>query len=145
MSTTPTLPAWPGVSNWFDLLQAWSRLLPGAPGSFVQPILPGWTFNIDSNNSSSPQTEADVLAQVSYGRQLGRINDALALLIDQREAPADAPAFVEFDQMKRKVDDAKEAGVRKRVEQIGADLKRLKATNRAEYERLSAALRAELG
>lgn len=46
-----------------------------------QPILPGWTFAINNVNSSAPQTEAEVVAQHSYGRQLGRISDVLDLLL----------------------------------------------------------------
>ena len=144
MSTTPTSPAWPGIPNWFDALETWSKAFQGASGSFVQPILPGWTFNIDSNNSSSPQTEADVLAKFSYGKQLGKINDALALLIAHRDAPPDAPAFQEFAEMTAQIEKAKAAGIGRRVEQVKADLKLLKKTNRREYDRLSAALRAEI-
>ena len=60
-------------------LRSWSAAF--APQNLAQPILPGWTFNINSNNSSSPQTEAEVLQHHSYGRQLGRIADALAVLV----------------------------------------------------------------
>ncbi len=134
-----------GAMAYLDVLQAWTRLMTGSLRGFTQPILPGWTFNIDSDNSSSPQTEADVVAQVSYGKQLGRINDALALLIDRREAPADSPAFVEFEHMRREVHDAKVAGARRRLERAAADLSLLRTADRAEYDRLSAALRAEMG
>ena len=144
MSTTPTLPAVPGAQAWLDVFEAWSGLMQGPLRSFTQPILPGWTFNIDSNNSSSPQTEADVLAKFSYGKQLGKINDALALLIAHRDAPPDAPAFQEFAEMTAQIEKAKAAGIGRRVEQVKADLKLLKKTNRREYDRLSAALRAEI-
>ena len=140
----PTLPALPGVPTWLDMLNMWSGLMQGSLRSFTQPILPGWTFNIDSNNSSSPQTEADIVAQVSYGKQLGRINDALAWLIAHRDAAAGAPAFADFLAMTAQIDAAKTAGVGKRVAQLAADLALLKKTNRQEYDRLSAALRAEI-
>ena len=145
MSTTPTLPAVPGIPTWLDVLNTWSGLMQGSLHSFTQPILPGWTFNIDSNNSSSPQTEADVLAKFSYGKQLGKINDALALLIAHREAPPDSPAFGQFAEMTAQIEKAKAAGVDKRVAQVKADLKRLEKTDKAEYDRVRAELRAAIG
>jgi hypothetical protein len=86
-------------------LRSWPAVLRSAPYNFEQPILPGWTFNINSNNSSSPQTEVDVVAKHSYGRQLGRIADALDLLIGERdgEAPQDK-RLVEFLTMKDEID-----------------------------------------
>ena len=144
MNTMPTLPATSGVQTWLDGLDTWGKLMQGALRSFSQPILPGWTFNIDSNNSSSPQTEADVFAQFSYGKQLGRINDALARLIEEREGDDDVAAFDAFMEMTRKIDDAKRKGAKKRVEQIVADLKFLELSDQAEYRRAAAALRAEI-
>jgi hypothetical protein len=56
-----------------------------APRNLVQPILPGWVFgsvtNITEQNSSAPDTEREIIAAQSYGRQLGRVMDALAILI----------------------------------------------------------------
>ena len=53
----------------------------GEPGTLVQPILPGWTLNLNSNNSTAPRTEVDIVAKHSYGRQIGRISDALRVLL----------------------------------------------------------------
>ena len=55
MASTDT-PAWDPAS-W---LKQWSAAMQLAPNSLVQPILPGWTLNVNSFNSSAPQTEADV-------------------------------------------------------------------------------------
>jgi hypothetical protein len=56
-----------------------------APRNLVQPILPGWVFgsvtNVTEQNSSAPDTEREIVAGQSYGRQLGRVMDALAVLI----------------------------------------------------------------
>src|SRR5690349_15779043 len=98
-----------GPSTPGDWAQALRRYWVGAPETLVQPILPGWTFNINSNNSRSPQTELDVLAKHSYGRQLGRISDALAFLIEQRPKGAPFPkALQEFVDMKKEIDKVKE-------------------------------------
>ena len=61
---------------YLDALTAWGV----APG-FSQPILPGWTINVNSNNSTSPRTEGLVVSKFSYGRQLGQISDALAAIV----------------------------------------------------------------
>ena len=72
-----------------------------APQTLVQPILPGWVFgsvtNVTEQNSSAPETEREIIAAQSYGRQLGRVMDALAVLIaDLPKAEQDAKAFQEF-------------------------------------------------
>ena len=67
----------------------------------MQPILPGWTLNINSINSTAPQTEVDVVSKHSYGRQLGRMSDVLELLIEERheKTPKDK-RFSDFLTMK---------------------------------------------
>ena len=55
-----------------------------APQSLTQPILPGWPITINGINSSAPQTEVEVVQHHSYGRQLGRVADALEALIEER-------------------------------------------------------------
>ncbi len=135
---------WAGIDP-VAWIRAWQAAWRVAPENLTQPILPGWTFNINSNNSSSPQTEFDVLARHSYGRQLGRIADALeALVVEQHgESPADR-RYAEFLQMKREIDAVKAAGAAARVERFEKDLQLLKATNRPEYERLRDELRRAL-
>ena len=64
-------------------------------GNVVQSINPFTSFmtggqlgliNIDIGQSSEPQVEQDVLTDVaSYGKQLGRIGDALAVLLSHFE------------------------------------------------------------
>lgn len=62
-----------------------------APSQLTQSINPwSWTFGdfslftVNLGQSSDPQFEARVLEQVgSYGRQIGRIGEALAVLLDR--------------------------------------------------------------
>jgi hypothetical protein len=106
-------------------LRSWRALWQLAPQTLVQPILPGWTFNINSNNSTSPQTEADVLNKHSYGRQLGRIADALAALIAaQPKAVQGAAVVQDFLQMKSEIDKIKLQGASQRMEQLVRDVER---------------------
>ena len=90
---------------YLDALTAWSV----AP-TFSQPILPGWTINVNSNNSTSPRTEGLVVSKFSYGQQLGRISDALEAIVATLPAKTQAdPAVVAFLKMKAAVDVLKAA------------------------------------
>jgi hypothetical protein len=128
-------------------LRSWRALWQLAPQTLVQPILPGWTFNINSNNSTSPQTEADVLNKHSYGRQLGRIADALAALIAaQPKAVQGAAVVQDFLQMKSEIDKIKLQGASQRMEQLVRDVER--TMERAEprtKRQLREALRRAIG
>ena len=70
-----------------------------APYRLNQPILPGWftgaqfgLFNISLGQSAAPEVESAVLDEVgSYGRQLGRIGEALREVVE--ELDADRPGF----------------------------------------------------
>jgi hypothetical protein len=117
------------------------------PEQFSQPILPGWSlFNITENNSSAPDTERRIVAQDSYGRQIGRIMDALEALIEERPKGApDHEAFVEFEQLRKRVDKAKRAAAVDRLTRIGDDLALLKAEDEEAYKAQVEALRGLLG
>lgn len=120
------------------------------PQSLDQAINPGWNFGptltINNGNSSAPQTELEVLRHHSYGRQLGRISEALAVLIAERakDAPAD-PGCDGFLAMKAQIDAIKLDAAAARVDALRADLAALKTSRPAEYQRLRDALREALG
>ena len=140
--TTNDLPrfGW-GGNDAADWIRSWQLLWRGAPDTLVQPILPGWSFNINNNNSSSPQTEVDVLAKHSYGRQIGRISDALeALVVEQHGTEPSDPRYGDFLVMKREIDRVKKGAAAARVELLKKDLELLRAKDPPEYERLRSAL-----
>lgn len=90
---------------WLSNLQAFSQAMSGfkAPlsGDVNQAINPwSWVFgtgqfgfvNINLGTSGNPEVEQEVLEEVgSYGRQLGRIGDALAVLIRHADQGKLAP------------------------------------------------------
>ncbi len=94
-------------------------------GNVTQSILP-WTWlfnpsanqvgliNIDLGASSAPAVEEDVLKKVgSYGRQLGKIEDALKVLLDTYTpsrplTASEQRAIAEAREMIDKVDAVKE-------------------------------------
>jgi hypothetical protein len=127
-------------SEWMRAWQSFFRT-----GPLTQSILPGWTFNINSSNSSAPETESDIVARHSYGRQLGRISDALELLVTERHGriPTDG-RFTDFLAMKREIDAIKRDAAAARVKQLGSDLDLLKASGDKRYAPLRDALREAL-
>jgi hypothetical protein len=113
-----------------------------SPQSLNQPILPGWMITINGINSSAPETEMEIVQRHSYGRQLGRMADALEALIEERdEGVADDERFQEFTKMKQEIDELKLDAAATRLR---ADLATLKAARPAEYRRLRDALRRVL-
>jgi hypothetical protein len=143
MSSEPVSRAWPWAG--FDpatWMASWWRGVGLAPQNQTQPILPGWAITINGINSSAPQTEVEVLQHHSYGRQLGRMADAVQALIEERgEDGSSDPRVREFLTMKREIDDIKLDAAAERVDRVRADLAALKAARPAEYRRLRDALR----
>jgi hypothetical protein len=126
-----------------EWMRSWQSLW--RPDQLSQPILPGWTLNVNSNNSTAPTTEADVVARHSYGRQLGRISDALEGLITERlgRMPKDK-RFADFLAMKHEIDAIKRDAAAARIEQMSSDLALLKTQDDKRYEQLREGLRAAL-
>lgn len=120
-----------------DSAYGWGRAAPQVLG---QAILPGWTFAINNVNSSAPQTEAAVVAQNSYGRQLGRISDVLAVLLHDRDDIRTDKGVVDFLAMKAEIDETKTRAAGDRLDQIHADLLTLRDGDPARYRSLRAAL-----
>jgi hypothetical protein len=118
----------------------------GAMPSFTQPILPGWTLNIDSNNSSSPRTEGLVVSRFSYGRQLGQINDALEAIIATLPAATQGlPQVRRFIDMKARIDALKDDNLDDRVASVAAELAALKRRkDKSAFDKASAPLRQVL-
>ena len=128
-----------------EWMRTWQAMWRIAPDNLAQSILQGWTLNINSNNSTAPQTEVEVVARHSYGRQLGRMSDALELLIVERHGrtPEDK-RLAEFLTMKQEIDKVKQDAAAARVERIVKDLALLKAQDQEQYVRLRDALREAL-
>jgi len=119
-----------------------------APQSLSQPILPGWSFGnlitVTETNSNSPEMERDIVAQESYGRQLGRVIDALEVLVHERpESAAKHPALDDFLSLSQKINEIKSRSSASRIERIKADLARLKKDSPDDYHRIASALALE--
>jgi hypothetical protein len=121
---------------WWWNPQAW------APQTLSQPILPGWSFGnitVNEQNSRSPQTEHAIVAEHSYGRQLGRLTDALVALIEERpKGLAGNKAFDDLLALRASIDAIKARSAAGRVERLEADLERLKTELPEDYRRIAA-------
>ena len=137
------------ATQWFtwplQYTEAFLAGLPkGAPDSLTQTINP-WTVNINSNNSSAPDTEQTVLARHSYGRQLGRVSDVVSLLVEQLEARdpalADDQRVAQFRELQTEIEAIKLKAAERRLERIAADLEALRGADERAYDRVKARLR----
>jgi hypothetical protein len=144
--TTPDTTPWPWAATdpaaW---LRNWSAAMRAVPQTLDQAINPGWNFgpvlNINSGNSSAPQTEVEVLQHHSYGRQLGRISEVLEALLKERGRAAPAlNGAAKFIEMKAQIDKVKLDVAQARVDALVADLAALKKGRSAEYKRVREAL-----
>jgi len=140
-STWNGLPLWP-----FAILERAPAL---APKDLQQQINPGWTFgnliSVTEQNSSSPDTERDIVAAHSYGRQLGRVIDAVAALIDELPpARQQNPAFRKLAELQDQITRIKTRSAARRLDRIAADLEELRTTDHAEYQRVAGMLRVTL-
>ena len=89
----------------FDsFLRSWTGLML-APQKLMQSFNNGWSFanlTINSMNSSAPDTEQAIVAVESYGRQIGKLLDAVDLLVKQQSDWREHSAFSEVDALKRR-------------------------------------------
>jgi len=135
-------PTWP----W----EAWASAVQSLNSNFVphqlqQAINPGWIFaqgvTINSQNSSAPETERAVVAVESYGRQIGRMADLLAVLVTERPADkGERPEIIAFRNMYDKIQRVKTEAARGRVEQLLADIDALRSIPPDDQARLAAGL-----
>ena len=115
-----------------------------APTSLSQPINPGWTFGnviVNEQNSSAQATEMQIVAEESYGRQIGKLVDALVALIGERGTAKQPTAMTELVALQDRVERIKTRAALRRLEQVQADLRRLRAHDRKEYDAQIAAFR----
>jgi len=116
--------------SWFDP-STWPA------NTLSQSILPGWSlFTVNENNSSDPATEQRVLAGNSYGRQIGRMMDVLDLLVKANEAVAESTAGKAFEDLREKVQAAKDDAKTDRLKKLMDDLKALKEDDSKAFKAL---------
>lgn len=117
-----------------------------APQRLDQPINPGWSFGntivtINRANSSAPEIERAVVEQHSYGRQIGRMMDALTAMIETLPAARRKDErIVEFTEIVREVQAIKRRAELPQVQRLQAELEALRRDDPKAWAELSAAL-----
>lgn len=134
--------AWP-----WSALSGWSPWPNLAPQTSNQEINPGWSFGnvitVNSVNSSAPDVERAVVSQYSYGRQIGRLMDAVAALAEVAPPKTQAdPRVVQFRDLARKVDAIKTEMAPERLARLKREIQQLqqsdKPSDQAAFEELQA-------
>lgn len=130
-----------GSSWWAWPLQQWP-LPPLAPQQLTQPINPGWSaVSVNYHNSTAPDIEREVLQQHSYGRQLGRLMDAVGLLAERLPATARADKRIaEFEMLAREIEQIKQNARLPRIERLREELEALRREDPDTYRALKAKL-----
>jgi len=118
-----TMFGWPGF-NW-------------APQHLVQPINPGWSFTVNNNNSTAPQVEHDVLARHSYGRQIGRLTDAVCALADALPKASADPRIEALRALARDVAQIKRQSTAQRIDRLREELEEVKRSDPQAWQRLA--------
>jgi hypothetical protein len=139
---------WPWGLRWPMPEGAVNPFFALAPGQLTQPINPGWSFGnviVNNGNSSAPQVEQEVVSQHSYGRQIGRMMDALQALVAAvaQDEPAlqKDPRVQAFQALADDVQRIKDAGAQARIARLQQDLLALKAQDPQAWKRLMASVR----
>lgn len=133
-STTTNAPWWPWRTPWTAVPSHATALWPWfglAPQRLEQPINPGWSFGnivtVTHMNSSAPDMERAISEQHSYGRQLGRIMDALSALVEAMPAgKRDDKRIEEFVEIARDVQAIKRRAELPQVERLRAELEEVR-------------------
>jgi hypothetical protein len=133
--TVQNLLTWP--------LETYMRQLAAlVPRNVTEPILPGWNFGtiyVNEQNSRSPETERAIVSEASYGRQLGRLMDAVAVLIDERSPDLPRPkALDELIELRDRIAEVKKRTAESRLKRIESDLDALKRERPDDYRALVA-------
>ena len=105
-------------TNWF----------PWLPSSVDERFNNGWTFGnivVTTANSAAPDTEREIVGRFSYGRQLGRLTDAVVALAEASGLDGD-PKIQPLVEMAGQIDATKLLAKQRRSTQLLEELKALK-------------------
>jgi len=77
----------------------------------------------------------------SYGRQIGKLLDAVSTLIEERGDARPPKAFADLLALRRRIEDIKTQSAKRRLEQVEQDLLRLRENDHQAYEAQVVALK----
>lgn len=136
---------------WWAWAMPWSAAVSGrapwfgvAPQSLTQPINPGWSFGnviVNTTNSSAPDVEREIVNQHSYGRQIGRLMDAVEALSEAVPNVGKDERIKEFRALAAEVEEIKKEMAPRRLEQMQRELEWLKRNDPEGWAKLRELLR----
>jgi hypothetical protein len=116
-----------------------------APQTLTQPINPGWTFGnvitVNSVNSSAPDVEREIVSRHSYGRQIGRLVDAVSVLADALPKTAADPRMEAFRELAQQIQEIKREVAPQRLERLRSELEQIKRSDPAAWAEVRKLLR----
>lgn len=126
-----------------------ARAQGGSLDDVAEVIVQGWppgshAVLLNEYNSSAPDTEHAILAEESYGRQIGKLLDAVHELIKDRPGSDSNPALRDITLLRDKVERVKRRAAASRIDQLRRDLELLKASDPAEFQKRIEGLRSVL-
>jgi len=144
-ATAPSGPWWPWLAPWTaappGAAVPWLGL---APQQLEQPVNPGWSFGnvvaVTNLNSTAPDLERAICARHSYGRQLGRMMDAVSALVESMPVKSKDKRIAEFQKVARDVDEIKRRAELPQVERLRAELEAIKRDDPKAWAELSKVL-----
>lgn len=138
-------------NTWWPWSLPWAAAASGvpwfglAPQALSQPINPGWSFGnivtVNSVNSTAPDVERAIVSHHSYGRQIGRMMDALAALADALPGTGADPRIAAFRKLLEQIDELKRQAAPQRLERLREELAQLKRSDPQAWESLRDSLR----
>jgi hypothetical protein len=136
-STQAETPRW----NWpWSAFSGWSPWPNLAPQTNNQDINPGWSFGnlvtVNTFNSAAPEVERAVVSQHSYGRQIGRLMDAVAALADALPKTATDTRIEQFRDLAKKVDAIKKEMAPERLARLKREVAELRVTDQKGFDEL---------
>jgi hypothetical protein len=113
-----------------------------APERLWQPLNPGWSFGnfiVNQQNSSAPEVEQALVSRISYGKQIGRMMEALEVLIKITGADPKNKAIEAFSQLAAEVKTIKQEASHKRLARLREEIDALREQDPPAWQALSTA------
>ena len=148
MSTDSTAPAspfsWPFGFSWQMPGSANAPQFIFAPERLWQPINPGWSFGnfiVNQQNSSAPEVEQALVSKISYGKQIGRLMEAVEVLIKATAVDPKNKAIDDFNKLAAQVKTIKKEASHQRLARLRDEIKSLREQDKAAWQELVDSLR----
>src|SRR5262249_36937999 len=123
----------------------WPAFASLAPQSLTQPINPGWSFGnviVNEQNSNSPSTEHAIVSKESYGRQIGKILNAMYAMLEAQGGDQGVEAYRNVIELWHTVEEIKITAAKRRVDILRRDLEVLKSSDAETFNREMILLKA---